>query len=82
MEHVNVVYSFLCRFTVELTAHQLHSQGAGLTTHDRNNADILGNDWGVKQIGLGAIVVHITRKYLQKREVLKNLNIYMVIITE
>lgn len=80
-EHVNVVYSFLCRLTVELTAHQLHSQGAGHTTHHRNNADILGNDWGVKEIGLGAIVVHITHKYLGRREVLQNLNIYIVNIT-
>lgn len=63
---------FLCELTVELTAHQLHAQGAGLATHHRNNADVLGNDWGVKQVGLGAVVVHISNKYLQRKDELAN----------
>lgn len=67
-----VFVCFLFEFTVELTAHHLHAQGAGLATHHRDNADILGNDRGVKQVGLGAVVVHVSNKYLQRKEELVN----------
>lgn len=65
---VRHVYSgcFLCEFTVEFTAHQLHAQGASLTAHNRNNADVLGNDWGLKDVGLGTIIVHVPHKNLGK----------------
>lgn len=59
---------FVCEFTVELTAHQLHAQGAGFATHYWDNADVLGNDWRVKQVGLGAVVVHVSNEYLQRKE--------------
>lgn len=63
------VYSgrFLCEFTVEFTAHQLHSQSASLTTHNGNDADVLGNDRGVKNVSLGAVIVHVPDKNLGER---------------
>lgn len=61
------VVCLLCEFTVEFTAHQLHAQSASLATHHRDNADVLSNDWRVKQVGLGAVVVYISHKYLRKR---------------
>lgn len=67
MQHV-YVECCLCEFTVELTANQLHAQSAGFATHYRDNAYVLGDDWRVKQVGLGAVIVHIPNKYLQKRE--------------
>lgn len=67
-----VFVCFLFEFTVELTANHLHAQGAGFATHHRDNADVLGNDWGVKQVGLGAVVVHVSNKYLQRKEELVN----------
>lgn len=66
--HRQHVFCFLCEFTVELAAHQLHAQGAGLATHHRDHADVLGDDWGVKQVGLGPVVVHVSNKHLQRRE--------------
>lgn len=66
-QHVYVV-CFLCEFTIEFTAHQLHTHSAGLATHYRDNADVLGNDWGVKQVGLGAVIVHVSNKYLQRKK--------------
>jgi len=53
-----------CEFTVEFAAHQLHAQGAGLATHNRNDTDVLGDDWGFKQVGLSAVIVHVPHKYL------------------
>ena len=61
---VYVVCSFVCNFTIQLAAHQLHAHGAGLATHNRDNADKLGDDWRVKQVGLGAVIVHVSHKYL------------------
>ena len=58
---------FLCEFTVELTAHQLHAHGAGLATDHRDDADELGDDGGVEQVGLGAVVVHVSHKYLHSK---------------
>lgn len=55
---------FVCEFTVEFAAHQLHAQGAGLATHDGNDADVLSDDWRVKQVGLGAVIVHVPHKHL------------------
>lgn len=69
-----IVLCLLCEFTVELTAHQLHAQGAGLATHHRDDADVLGDDRGVKQVGLGAIVVHVSNKYLQRKELTNCVN--------
>ena len=54
------------RFTVELTAHQLHAQGAGLATHHGNDADVLGHDGRVKQVGLGAVVIDVPHEDLRK----------------
>lgn len=51
-------------FTVELTADQLHAQGAGLATHNRNDAEVLCDDRGVEQVGLGAVIVYVPLKYL------------------
>lgn len=66
------VVCFLCEFTVELTAHQLHAHGARLATHHRDDADVLGDDWRVKQVGLCAVVVHVSDKYLQSKKELVN----------
>lgn len=60
------------QITIEFTAHQLHAKGAGFATHDRNDADVLGNDRGVKQVGLGAVIVHVPNKQLLKEEELVN----------
>lgn len=62
--------------TVEFAAHQLHAQGAGFATHDGNDADVLGDDWGVKQVGLDAVVVHVSNKYLLKKE--KVLQVHLI----
>ena len=67
-----VFVCFLCEFTVKLTAHHLHAQGASLATHHRDNADVLGNDRGVEQVSLGAVIVHISNKYLHGNEELVN----------
>ena len=61
--YVNVC--FLCEFTIELTAHQLHAHGAGLAAHHRDDAEVLADDRGVKQVGLSAVVVRVSNKYLQ-----------------
>lgn len=53
-----------CVHTIELTANQLHPQGAGLAAHHGDDADELGDDWWVKQVGLGAVVVHVPYEHL------------------
>lgn len=53
-----------CEFTVEFAAHQLHAQGACLTAHNRDNTDVLSDDWGVKQVGLSAVIVNVPHKHL------------------
>lgn len=55
-------------FTVELTPHQLHAHGASFATHHRDDADVLGNDWGIEQVRLGAVVVHVSNKHLLRKE--------------
>jgi hypothetical protein len=50
--------------TIELTAHQLHAQGAGLSAHHRDDPDILGHHRGLEQVGLGAFVVYVGHKDL------------------
>lgn len=52
-------------FTIELTAQQLHAQGAGLAAHNRDDTDVLGHDRRVKQVGLGAVVIYVADKNLQ-----------------
>lgn len=51
--------------TVELAAHQLHAQCAGLATHQRQEPDVLGNDGRVEQVSLGSVVVHVPCKHLR-----------------
>jgi hypothetical protein len=53
-------------FTIELTAHQFHAQGAGLATDHGDDAEVLADDGRVKQVGLGAVVVHVPHKHLEK----------------
>lgn len=54
-------------FTVELAADQLHAQSARLATHHGDDADVLSDDWGVKQVGLATVVIYISCKHLSKR---------------
>ena len=54
----------VCVHTIELTAYQLHTQGARLATHHRDDADKLGDYWRVEQISLGAVVVHVPYEHL------------------
>jgi len=57
----------VCVCTVELTAHQLHAHGAGLAAHHGDDADVPGDDRRVEQVGLGAVVVKVTDKHLQRK---------------
>lgn len=47
----------MCLFTIELTAHQLHAQRARLAANHRHDADVLGHDRRVKEVGLCAVVI-------------------------
>jgi len=51
-------------FTIEFTAHQLHAQRAGPAAHHRDDADVLGYDRRVKEVGLCAVVICVANEYL------------------
>lgn len=53
-------------FTVQLAAHQLHAQCARLPTDHWDDSDELGDEWRVKQVGLGSFVVDIPNKHLYR----------------
>jgi len=53
-------------FTVELAAHQLQAQRAGPAADHWDDADVLGQDGGVEQVGLGAVVVGVADEDLRR----------------
>lgn len=58
-------------FTIEFTAHQLHAQRAGPAAHHRDDADVLGYDRRVKEVGLCAVVICIANEYLRTQKIAK-----------
>lgn len=52
-------------FTIESTAHQLHAQRAGLAANHRDDADVLGHDRRIKEVGLCAVVICVSNENLQ-----------------
>lgn len=58
-----------CVFTVELTSDQLHTQRARPAADHRDDADELGDDGRVKQVGLCAVVICVSMENLQHTDV-------------
>lgn len=62
---VKTALGVFCVVTVEFTADQLHAQRAGPATNHRDNTDILGYNWRVKKVGLGAVIICVAHKNLR-----------------
>lgn len=63
--HIKIILHTFCAFTIEFTAHQLHTQRACPATNHGDDADVLGHDGGVKEVGLCAVVIRVPHKNLQ-----------------
>lgn len=63
--HIEIILHTFCAFTVEFTAHQLHTQRACPAADHGDDADVLGHDGRVKKVGLRAVVVRVPHKNLQ-----------------
>lgn len=63
--HIKIILHTFCAFTIEFTAHQLHTQRACPATNHGDDADVLGHDGRVKQVGLCAVVIRVPHKNLQ-----------------
>lgn len=54
----------LVLFTIQLTAHQLHAQRARSAANHRDDANVLGHNGRLKEVGLGAVVICVPNKDL------------------